>query len=460
MFTITDIQKYSCPELAGMPPETVFAPFSGISGSVLLLSGKGTGAEISVIGLLPAAVVHDRNNTPVLDWGSSTIPVEDPLETIERILSDIPAHVNPEPGLGALGYISYDYRRRIEILPDENPGPHALPDICFTFSRIILVYHLNSGEWERYEISYSDTDDADWKHILSAIREYRPGDAPSLNISKLKSSFTREQHCSAVERTRDYIIEGDIYQANISRQCTIPLSGDPYPLFLEIFRRNPAPYFAYLNFEDHAILSSSPELLLKIEERQVLSEPIKGTSPRFTDPEQDRKSKESLLHSLKDDAELSMIVDLIRNDLGKICSPGSVKVGTHREIRSYSNVHHTHSEVVGILEQGTSLKEIIHAVFPGGSITGCPKIRSMEIIDEIETVQRHIYTGSIGWIGPGGSMVLNIAIRTALVHEGLLSFSAGGGIVYDSDGENEFEETADKAQTWLSLFKELGRGSV
>jgi len=220
-----------------------------------------------------------------------------------------------------------------------------------------------------------------------------------------------------------------------------------------LYTINPAPFFAFINAKDHQIVSTSPERLVLQDGRQVESRPIKGTRPRGKTPEADAALAAALKNSPKDDAELSMIVDLLRNDIGKVCAAGSVHVTDHKRLEAYHNVYHLVSTVVGMLDPGKGSVDLIKAVFPGGSITGCPKVRAMEIIDELEPNRRHIYTGSIGYISFHDTMDLSIAIRTATVHNGRILFSVGGGVVYDSIASDEFEETLHKGETLLSACR-------
>ncbi|MBF0203621.1 MAG: chorismate-binding protein, partial [Desulfamplus sp.] len=257
-----------------------------------------------------------------------------------------------------------------------------------------------------------------------------------------------------------YIKAGDIYQVNLSQRFTTGFQGDPYALFLKLFQKNPAPFFSFVNAGDHQIISTSPERFIKRNGDLIETRPIKGTMPRAKknhegktlDSQKDKALGEALLNSFKDDAELSMIVDLMRNDLGKVAMGGTVRVKEHKRLEPYDNVFHLVSIVEATLAQGKSSVDIIRATFPGGSITGCPKIRSMEIIDELESVRRHVYTGSVGYISFHDTMDLSIAIRTAVVAGGKIGFSVGGGIVFDSDPEKEYEETLHKGKTLIDIL--------
>ena len=260
-----------------------------------------------------------------------------------------------------------------------------------------------------------------------------------------------------MRRAREYIRQGDIYQVNLSQRFSFPFQGDLYRLFLQLFQRNPAPFYAYLNCGDLQILSTSMERFLWRQGDYLETRPIKGTRPRGRTPAEDEVMRQELITSVKEDAELSMIVDLLRNDIGRVCLGGSVQVKEHKRLEAYENVYHLVSIVTGKVRPDCSQGDILRATFPGGSITGCPKIRAMEIIDELEPVVRHVYCGSIGYLGLHRNLDLNIAIRTAIGCQGQVHFAVGGGIVYDSEEVAEYEETLHKGMT---LFKIIGQGGL
>jgi para-aminobenzoate synthetase component 1 len=229
--------------------------------------------------------------------------------------------------------------------------------------------------------------------------------------------------------------------------------GDPFLIFTKLFKLNPAPFYAFIHTPDHSIISTSPERFIYQNGNYIETRPIKGTMPRGKSPEDDKLNAKILNHSPKDDAELSMIVDLMRNDLSKICLPHTVKVIKHKILESYTNVFHLVSVVSGELRPGTDSIDIFKASFPAGSITGCPKIRSMEIITEIENTARGVYTGSIGYISLFDTMDMNVAIRSATIYKNMLYFNVGGGIVYDSKPEMEYLETLHKGKTFFQVLK-------
>lgn len=264
-------------------------------------------------------------------------------------------------------------------------------------------------------------------------------------------TISKQDYIARVQKILRHIHDGDIYQANFAQTFTAPFAGDAHAFWEILFRRNPAAFFAYIDTGTQQILSTSPELLLRQRGTHVESRPIKGTRPRRKTPADDAQLKEELLCSPKEGAELAMIVDLVRNDLHRACTTGSVAVAEHRMVEAYTNVFHQISVVTGKLPSAETSIAALEALFPGGSITGCPKIRAMEIIAETEERPRGIYTGSIGYASLHGTQDWNIAIRTAVIKEGIMSLSVGGGIVADSDPEKEYDETLQKAQTFFTF---------
>jgi para-aminobenzoate synthetase component 1 len=262
------------------------------------------------------------------------------------------------------------------------------------------------------------------------------------------STFTRERYLRAVEAVRDAIARGDLYQANLSQRWSLPVRGaHGHALAIDEALRHhtPSPFAATLCLGDHAILSASPELFLRVRGEQVETRPIKGTRPRGTTPLEDAALAAELQASPKDRAENVMIVDVLRNDLGRVCATGSVAVPQLCALERFPQVWHLTSTVTGRLRETAGPFELLHACFPGGSITGAPKIRAMELLEGLEPVRRHLYTGAIGWIGWNGDADWNIAIRTAIATPEAIHWSAGGGITADSDPETEYEESVVKA---------------
>ena len=281
---------------------------------------------------------------------------------------------------------------------------------------------------------------------------------PARPIGRLdwRSCFTPDAYRAAVKRVIDYIFAGDIFQANLTQRflADLPKDHEPAALYLSLRERNPAPFAAYVGAGDTSVLSTSPERFLKLTDGAVETRPIKGTRRRAENEEADAAIREELLASEKDRAENIMIVDLLRNDLSRVCRPGSVEVKEYCALKSYETVHHLVSTVTGTLEEGRDAIDLLKAAFPGGSITGAPKIRAMEIIAELEPVTRGPYCGAIGYIGFDGAMDTNIVIRTMVIREGKAAVQAGGGIVADSNPDAEYQESLDKASALLGALGE------
>jgi para-aminobenzoate synthetase component 1 len=370
---------------------------------------------------------------------------------------------------GAVGFFSYDLGRMVETLPDETIDDLNVPDIYLGFYHTVLavnhadnrMFLISSGlplEGEE-AAAKAASDMADLKQKISrpAAALADPWGEEDITSWDIATHFTPEEYCGAVSRVKDYIGAGDIYQANMTQRFDAPLRMAPYQLYRRLRRANPAPFAAYLDCGDELrVLSSSPERFLLLENNVVETRPIKGTRPRGRTPEEDRANSEKLLASAKDRAELVMIIDLERNDLGRVCSYSTVRVPELIVLEEYATVFHLVSTVRGVLAPGKDVVDLIKASFPGGSITGVPKIRAMEIIEELEPVRRGIYTGSIGYIGFDDRADLNIVIRTLINKNNRIYLQVGGGIVADSDPQLEYEETLHKAK---ALLRSLGVSS-
>jgi para-aminobenzoate synthetase component 1 len=273
---------------------------------------------------------------------------------------------------------------------------------------------------------------------------------------RIGSNFTRATYQSAFDVVQNYLQEGDCYQVNLAQRYAARASGDALQAYLELRRLSPAPYSAFLNMPQARILCASPECFLQVRAGKVETKPIKGTRPRMLDAQQDAQQAQALQHSSKDRAENLMIVDLLRNDLGKSCVAGSVRVPKLFEVESYAQVHHLVSTVTGQLAEGQDALTLLRNCFPGGSVTGAPKQRAMQIIEQLEPHRRGVYCGAIGYVGFDGNMDTNIAIRTLVYSGDEIRFWAGGGIVADSDAAAEYQETLDKAAGMLELLRRFG----
>lgn len=282
------------------------------------------------------------------------------------------------------------------------------------------------------------------------------GPYPDLELTELERLVNKPvsevEYEEAIKQVIEYIVKGHIYVMNLTQRLTISSTRPPYEVFQRLQQHNPAPFSAYLNYEEGEIISASPERFLRIQNGKIETRPIKGTRKRGNTNEEDALLKAELEHSEKDKSELLMIVDLERNDLNRICEPGSVKVTELFHVETYATVFHLIANVVGSLQKDMDIVDVLHATFPGGSITGAPKVRAMEIIDELEHKPRGIYTGILGYISLNGDCDFNIAIRTALHQNGTYHIGVGGGITYESDTQFEYEETLQKAKALVEAI--------
>ncbi|MCB8838679.1 aminodeoxychorismate synthase component I [Aurantimonas sp. VKM B-3413] len=373
------------------------------------------------------------------------------------------------PGLppfqgGAAGYIAYDFAHHLERLaqpPDLDP---AVPTLGFNLYDTVLSFDLVQRRAFLVGSGHPATGEARAERARARIAAFKaalrtpvaietPAPPPPAGLD-WRSNFFAHDYRAAIERVREYILDGDIFQANIAQTFTarLPEGFDPFALYLRLRQTNAAPFGAYLDYPDRQIASSSPERFVRLSGRKVEARPIKGTAKRSADRQEDDALAAELLASEKDRAENVMIVDLLRNDISRVCEPDSVEVPVLCGLESYAAVHHLTSVVTGRLREGKTACDLIGAAFPGGSITGAPKIRAMDIITEIEKTARGPYCGSIGYLGFDGAMDLNIAIRTVSFSGGTARFSAGGGITVLSDPAAEYEETFTKATRVFAAF--------
>lgn len=370
---------------------------------------------------------------------------------------------------GAVGYFSYDYGRKQMGVPSGEKDLVTIPEAVLTFYDCFVVEDCQ--EKRTYLVANGISGDAAAqigameKAILESIKNRKQEESETgENINARNShrekfkiqihpNFEKEEYKQAVDRMIQYIIEGDIYIANMTQQLTIESEKQPLDVFYDLRKNNPSPFGGYLDFGDYQIVCASPERFLKMKDRHVNTRPIKGTRKRGATPEEDEMLRQELADSGKDKSELLMIVDLERNDLNRVCTPGSVKVTELFTVEAYATVFHLVSDIEGILEDGKNVMDLLEATFPGGSITGAPKYRAMEIIDELEHGKRNLYTGSIGYLTLDGSCDFNIVIRTALHKNGKYHLGVGGGITAESDLEFEYEETLQKAKAILDALQ-------
>jgi para-aminobenzoate synthetase component 1 len=365
----------------------------------------------------------DQGRYSILAWRPKSVlraKNKNPFPAIDRLLQSGASG-------GVIGYFSYDLFRFLEQYKKLNAVDDLmLPDCCLLAYDNVLIFDHQKQQWNINPP----------QGLVSKV---------GCRIGQVHSNMTREQYIAGVKKALEYIAAGDIYQVNLSQRFSHTFEGSPFALFAALRNISPSFYGAYLNCADHTVISSSPELFLKKEGKVIQTRPIKGTRPRGSTEAEDRSLKEDLIKSAKEAAELTMVVDLERNDLGRICEYGSVEVADHRYVEELPTLFHTVSTVSGRTRGNVGAVDILRATFPGGSISGCPKIRAIEVIDELEPTRRHVYTGAIGFFSPNGDFTLNVAIRTMTIANGRLHYQVGGGIVADSDPEREYQETLDKA---------------
>lgn len=387
---------------------------------------------------------------------------EDPLDALRR--AHTPWSFDPHDSIlpflgGAVGYLSYDLGRRFETLPCIAQDDLRLPDLHMAWYDVVFAFRNGRGWIVSSGLPHPP--ESRERHALARLEETLawletpppPPPDPFSTTGPWTSTFTRPRYDAAIARIQAHIAAGDIYQANLSQRFDAPVSGDPADLYLRLRDANPAPFGAFLRYPDFTLVSASPERFLELRNGRVETCPIKGTRPRGKTPDEDRRLAEELLNSPKDRAEHLMIVDLERNDLGRVCEVGSVRVPDPFRLEAHPTVWHLVSTVEGRLRQGLDAVDLIRASFPGGSITGAPKLRAMEILEEVEPTRRGPYTGSIGYWSADGSLDLSIVIRTAIVKDHRAYVQVGGGVVADSNAAAEFQETLDKAAALLHAME-------
>ncbi|NOY54592.1 MAG: aminodeoxychorismate synthase component I [Actinobacteria bacterium] len=428
-------------------------------------AGQG---RYSFLGLDPYLVLTAKGTAGrIAHRGGSVEEIDgDPFAVLGALLADrtirpteLPTGAPPFLG-GAIGFLGYELNRRLEELPSTVLDDLGLPDLAFCFFDTVVAQDHATGVTNLIVTLPRSVDPAPVIETalsrLGSVRSSRVGERAT--DRDFTASFTRAGYIDAVRRVKEYIYAGDIYQANLSQRFRAPVDA-PWQLYRRLRSLNPAPFGAFLDFADFQVASSSPERFLRVDGRHVETRPIKGTRRRSQDPAVDERLREELGASPKDHAELSMIVDVERNDLGRVCEYGSVQVVEHAVLESYATVHHLVSTVRGRLRPGLDVIDLLRASFPSGSVTGAPKIRAMEIIDELEPTARSVYTGAVGYLGFNGTHELNVAIRTMIIRDGWGYAQVGGGIVADSDPQAEYQETLDKGEAMFEALLTSGRRS-
>ncbi|WP_416308460.1 aminodeoxychorismate synthase component I [Neptunicella sp. SCSIO 80796] len=437
----------------------LFQHFSAQSWSILLDSAgsqhQHARYDIMVAEPLATLTTHgDKTEIWRSDTPSTAISYDDPMALIEQQQQSwFPLPVNqaelPFCG-GALGYWGYDLGKRFEHLPDNALQDCNSPDMAVgIYSWAIIRDHQRQHYYLLFHPQYAHPSA---QYIEKLVPQPVQSTSPFRLDSHWSSNMSQADYLLKFDRVQEYLLAGDCYQVNLAQRFKAQYCGDEWQAYLKLRSTNQAPFSAFIRLADSCILSISPERFLAVEQNKVQTRPIKGTRPRHSDPQQDRQLAEVLQQSEKDRAENLMIVDLLRNDLSKNCQPGSVNVPELFVVESFPAVHHLVSTVEGLLQPQHSALDLLRGAFPGGSITGAPKIRAMQIIDELEPHRRNIYCGSIGYLSISGHMDTSICIRTLLCENQQIYCWAGGGLVVDSDGHQEYQETLDKVAKILPVL--------
>ncbi len=437
------------------------APYSYLFESV---QGGEKWGRYSIIGLPCRTVIKITKRSVVTEVDGQIVAEEqvaDPLEWITQFQARYRVHEDarlPRFTGGLVGYFGYETIAYIEprLDHDEKPDPLATPDILLMVSEEVIVFDNLSGKLfiivhvDPHDDSALQDGEQRLQQIEDGLRQTVPAVARheprQVSENDFVSGFTEEGFKAAVDRARQYIIDGDIMQVVLSQRLTIPYHARPVDLYRALRSLNPSPYLYYLDLGDHQVVGSSPEILVHLEDSQITVRPIAGTRPRGRDEASDKALERELLADPKELAEHLMLIDLGRNDVGRVSKTGSVKLTEKMIVERYSHVMHIVSNVTGQLQDGMSAMDVLRATFPAGTVSGAPKIRAMEIINEFEPVKRGIYSGAVGYLSWNGNMDTAIAIRTAVIKDRQLSIQAGAGIVYDSVPENEWAETMNKAR--------------
>lgn len=443
------------------------------SGVLTPLSAELTSADVEpscdVLAITPhTTIVFEQGESVLSKNGEVTRLKGDPLALLQAQMPEfeIPDELTQGTSLprylpGAFGYFSYDLARQYESLPAVAHNDEQLPEMAVgLYDVIVLVNHAlrKTQLLQLGNTPQSSTVVEQWLTLFDSLKNNtkkarQASFAGRLYSQELLENMDYAHYSDRFDRVRNYTIEGDCYQVNLAKRFSAKVNGDAWQTYRYLRHHSPAPYGAYLKLPFACVLSNSPESFIQCRNRSVVTSPIKGTRPRdHDDAQRDAEIANELRNSEKDRAENLMIVDLMRNDLSKCCELGSVKVPSLFALHSFANVHHLISTITGTLKKELHALDLLRSCFPGGSITGAPKIRAMEIIEELEPHRRGLYCGSIAYIGADGSLETNIAIRTIVIRESVARYSAGGGLVIDSDLDEEYQEVIDKARMMVNAL--------
>lgn len=476
--TPTDFERYraqgftriplSCELIADLDtPLSTFMKLADQPYTFLLESVQGgeKWGRYSIIGLPARTIVRITGKQVDIETDGKPVSserVEEPLQWVEDYQARF--SVPDIPGLpritgGLVGYFGYDTVRYIEPRLGENPHPDPIgnPDILLMVADELVVFDNLSGKLTIIVLVDPELPDARQNALARVaelhdrIRQPLPERKQQHAITRVsesdfESGFTEAGYKAAVRKIIDYITQGECMQVVLSQRLSVPFSAPALDLYRSLRTLNPSPYMFYLNLGDHQVVGASPEILVRLEDNEVTVRPLAGTRPRGADEAEDQANEQSLLADPKELAEHLMLIDLGRNDIGRIARTGSVQVTDKFCIERYSHVMHIVSNVMGQLKEGMSAMDVLKATFPAGTLSGAPKVRAMEIIQELEPVKRGVYSGAVGYLSWNGNMDTAIAIRTAVIKDGTLNVQAGAGIVYDSDPDSEWQETHSKAR--------------
>ncbi len=443
-----------------------------------------TGGEVrgrySIIGLKPDLIWDCHGTRSRLNRSARFDPAAfddldgNPLDTLRAVIAEsrieLPDDL-PAASAGLFGYLGYDMIRLVEHLPDVNPDPLGLPDAVMLRPSVVAVLDGVKGEvtvvspaWVSSGQSARAAYAQAAERVMDAVRDLERSPVDSsrdlgeiADIPEPVSNFTHEGYLAAVERAKEYIRAGDIFQVVPSQRWRQEFTLPPFTLYRSLRRTNPSPFMFFFNFGDFQVIGASPEILVRVFGGEVTIRPIAGTRPRGATPEEDRAHEESLLADEKERAEHLMLLDLGRNDTARVSKVGSVHPTEQFIVERYSHVMHIVSNVVGELSEDHDALSALLAGLPAGTVSGAPKVRAMQIIDELEPEKRGVYAGGVGYFSAGGDMDMCIALRTAVLKDGQLYIQAGGGVVYDSDPEAEFQETVNKSRAIRAAAQDAGR---
>ena len=416
----------------------------------------GAQGRFSIVGIKPFCIIEQVGDRCLIDGRPVDEAFFDALRARQRAWYEPNESHLPLTG-GALGYLGYDFGRALNGVSTRHAASCSMPDAQMVFYDMLLIE--DHEQRALYLCTQGKTINPDqariWAESLVDSCPDASKPARTQGLAPFSSRFTEHDYRQALERMVEYMLDGHVYVANMTQQLVMSADKSPYDIYRYLRTYNPAPFSAYMHAPGFDICCSSMERFLLVRDGHVVTRPIKGTRPRGSTPEEDARNRTELFESPKDNSELLMIVDLERNDLSCACKPGSVKMQPDFTVESYPTVFHLVATVEGDLKAGATALDVVQHAFPGGSITGAPKIRAMEIIDELERSARGLYTGSIGYFSNAGDCDLNVVIRTLVCCDGAMTLGVGGGITAESDFDFEYEETLQKA---LALREAVGRG--